>query len=288
MTNTKHILAVVIGLWLSSCEDSGNPLGVDTTLKHSILPVSDSAAIPSLTIATNVNTNEVSLLVSLPRTALFYEIDRATDTTASWQLVFVGDTLWYRIGVIPPTPPIFYRVRAVYSHVVSHWSSAVCVNMTPGTNLISNSTFEINGIPSLVGWTIPDSGFVLFSNDVPPGGSGASIILAIRHGVSYAWPSNHIYTLVIPPVGAHAYRLSFMARKQDMGGEVFVYRNRPSNQNTEPSMSQYVATGNWTLYSQTAMLSTNAGDTIFVTMTGGSGEYSGITYINTCRFELLN
>ncbi len=129
MTYVGRIAIVVTVLILWSCKDDGGPVAIDATLKHSTLPISDSVAVPTISRAININTNEVSLLINLPHNAQFYEIDRTTDTTtSSWQLVFVGDTIWYHIGVVPPTPSVFYRGRAVYSEVTSRWTGAMRVN----------------------------------------------------------------------------------------------------------------------------------------------------------------
>lgn len=162
-------------------------------------------------------------------------------------------------------------------------------NPTPGTNLISNPTFETHGVPSMSGWTVPDTHAVHFSNDVPPEGSGSSIVLYLRQGVAYSWPFNSVYTTVIAPIGIHAYRLSFLAkRRDDMGGDIFVCRNRPGNNNAMYFRAISIVDTNWTLYSHTDTLQTAATDTIFITINGGSGEYSGITYVNTCKFEILD
>lgn len=72
------------------------------------------------------------------------------------------------------------------------------------TNLISNSSFEQNGQPSLEGWTLsfPDTIYYQFSTDVPHRGGGYSLSL-MSYGISIPAASA---TIKATP-GFHSYRL---------------------------------------------------------------------------------
>ena len=167
--------------------------------------------------------------------------------------------------------------------------SASCSNSVTGPNggqnLLTNSTFEINGKPSLEGWVVPDTSAVHFSSDVPQGGSGSSIVMHI--GQFAPWPGNSVFATVIPPQGTHSYSLSVF--DMGAGGGVFVYLNRPNTSNSSLVASlRTKGTASWVLSTQTDTLSTMPGDTVFVTISGGgSPEVGGTSYYNTCTFELL-
>jgi hypothetical protein len=158
-----------------------------------------------------------------------------------------------------------------------------------GENLIKNPTFQLFGFPSLWGWTASDSSVVQFSNVIPVGGSGWSILLHIRQGADPGGFYNAIYATAIVPVGTHSYRLSFFGKKQgEMGGDVSVYRNRSGGGNAEMVSLLSIVDTSWATYSSTDTLTTLPGDTVMIMISGGSGEYDGTTYLNTCRFERLN
>ena len=153
---------------------------------------------------------------------------------------------------------------------------------TNGGNLLTNSTFEIAGHPSLMGWNVADTSVAHFSKDLPTGGSGSSIVM---HAAWFApWPDNSIYTAVIPQTGSHVYTLSIFAKDTGVGGVVSVYINRPGSPNSSSAATLRANDSSWTYYSQTDTISTSPGDTIFVAISGGGTELlAGTTYFNTCR-----
>lgn len=156
-------------------------------------------------------------------------------------------------------------------------------------NLITNPTFQFYGDPSLQCWTVADDMSVQFSNDIPSGGSGNSLVLFNQIGAADAWPSNCIYTSISPPAGLHVYRISVLGKKKfDVGGLVLVDRNRPESVNAPPFAVLEIADTNWKLYSYTDTMRTTPSDTIFISLTGGSSENGGITYLNTCKLEKLD
>jgi hypothetical protein len=75
------------------------------------------------------------------------------------------------------------------------------------SNLLINSRFEINNIPSLAGWTALDSSYIHLSTDVPIGIPGYSIIIT-RLDSSYLFPINSIYQNLPVNPGHHHYKFS--------------------------------------------------------------------------------
>ena len=160
---------------------------------------------------------------------------------------------------------------------------------TSEVNLITNSTFEANGVPSLNGWEFPDTSAVHFSIDIPPTGLGYSIVFGVRYfGI---WPNNSIYTTITGLSGKHRYRLSVFGKGTPVAyGGVYVYRNRPSSTNSILFGSLEIRDTVWTFYSRIDTLNTTSSDTLFINVTGGAAELFPSTsiYFNTCKFERLD
>ncbi len=94
-------------------------------------------------------------------------------------------------------------------------------------NLLTNSSFEINGSPTMNGWTLSEEDttflryLLRFSTDVPPGEGKSSIV------VNYSFPGPWIiYQLVSADAGSHVYRLSFWARNFFGQGKVTLGLNQ--------------------------------------------------------------
>jgi hypothetical protein len=159
-----------------------------------------------------------------------------------------------------------------------------------GVNLLSNSTFEINGLPSFQGWIVPDTSVVHFSTDIPSAGSGRSVVFGIG-SLGDPWPSNSIYAAITGLSGTHQYRLSVFGKTDRIiSGGVFAYRNRPLAGNSIPFSSLLIADTVWASYSYRDTLSVTPRDTIFINITGGVAEVVPLTsiYFNTCTFEKLD
>jgi len=144
-------------------------------------------------------------------------------------------------------------------------------------------------VSSLSGWIISDTSVVHLSEDVPSGSSDCSLVLLLKQGYSLSWPDNSIYKTITLPSGKHLYRLSFFGKKKgEMGGDVFLHRNRPVGENATLLANISIVDTLWSSYSFTDTVTTILSDSIFVTVSGGGGEYGGTTYVNTVKFEKLD
>jgi len=161
---------------------------------------------------------------------------------------------------------------------------------TTGNNLLSNSTFQVNGVPSLQGWTVSDTSGAEFSTNVPYGGAGHSIGLKPM-GIP-ASPLGAIYQAIPSPVGTHRYLISVFGKTTGIAGEVAISLNRPySNLWKGWFPGIRVSDTTWTFYSRADTLTAAADDTIFVILSGGGCEVCSTreaTYFNTCKFEKLD
>lgn len=156
-------------------------------------------------------------------------------------------------------------------------------------NTGTESSTDQECVSSLSSWIVPDTSVVHLSQDVPSGSSECSFVLHLKPGYSLPWPDNSIYKTITVPSGTHLYLLSFFGKKKgEMGGGVFVHRNRPTSANAMLFATIAIVDTFWRVYSYTDTLSTVPSDTIFVTISGGGGEYDGTTYINTVKFDRLD
>lgn len=160
-------------------------------------------------------------------------------------------------------------------------------NPTSGINLISNSSFDLNGTPSLQGWTVSDTSGVRYSTDIPQGGSGYSIVLGAQWFAP--WPNGSIFVGIPTQNGPHRYRLSNWGKKINISGGVFIYLNRPTGNSSQFIAALPVVDTLWTFYSRTDTITTIISDSLFINISGGGTEIaSGTTYFNTCKFEKLD
>ena len=156
------------------------------------------------------------------------------------------------------------------------------------TNTGTESSSGQECASSLSSWVIPDTSTVHLSKDVPAGSSDCSFVLHLKQGYSSFWPNNSIYKMIPIDPGTHVYRLSFLGKKKgEMGGEVFVHRNHPGSGNAMLFASISIVDTSWSSYSFPDTLTTVPSDTIFLTISGGGGEYDGTTYVNTVTFQKI-
>ena len=160
-----------------------------------------------------------------------------------------------------------------------------------GANLLTNPTFEWSGVPSLYGWTVSDTSGMQFSKDVPPGGSGQSIALPPM-GLPDT-PEGAMYQTIPTPVGTHRYLISVFGKTTESSfwGGIGIVLNRPGSSNATWFPGIAVTDTLWKFYSRVDTISAVAGDTIFVTISGGACEVCPITpttSFNTCKLEKMD
>ena len=158
---------------------------------------------------------------------------------------------------------------------------------TSTANLLTNPRFEQNGKASLTGWTVVDSSGVQLSNDVPPGGSGKSIV--VYPSWLPTWPIGIIYQAIPASPGTHVYRLSVFGKKAGISGGVAVRLNRNDNYPASgwfPGIA--ISDSVWTSYSQVDTVTASPGDSLFFAVLTGACELcQGLTYLNSCSLEKL-
>lgn len=154
-------------------------------------------------------------------------------------------------------------------------------------NLLENSTFELNGAPSLHGWVVRDSSVVQFSEDLPTSGYGRSIVFKSMGRAP--WLSNSIYAIVPAQLGTNRYRISVFGKTRGAkGGGVYVGKNINSSGKGTYCSSLSVEDTVWTLYSKIDTITTDANDTLFVIISGASSCTELIlSYFNNCKFVRL-
>ena len=170
------------------------------------------------------------------------------------------------------------------------------IGPSSGANLLTNPTFEWNSVPSLYGWTVSDTTGMQFSTDVPPGGSGKSILLPPM-GFPES-PEGAVYQIIPASEGSHKYMISVFGKTTESFlathfflGSVGIVLNRPGGSNTTNLPGITVADTMWKFYFRIDTINAVAGDTIFVTISGGACEVCPIaatTSFNTCKFEKLD
>src|SRR6266571_4770234 len=104
-------------------------------------------------------------------------------------------------------------------------SSETIVGPPIPSNLISNSSFEINGTPSLLGWVARDTFTVRLVAGAPPGGGNWSL----RFEATWP-PASFAETVVHAPLGKHSYKFSLWGKHggEVIGGAVFLVKHADS------------------------------------------------------------
>lgn len=153
-----------------------------------------------------------------------------------------------------------------------------------GGNLLINPSFEINGSPSLDGWTHLhiDTTWFSFSTDVPQGGGTYSIAL---HAV---WaPAYYVGQTVAADSGTHAYEFSVWAKKSGFAGGMELLLKRSDE--LLPLKSADIVDTTWTENMIIDTVTAENGDSLLVLVTGGFSQLlAGTTYFDVCDLEKLN
>ena len=111
---------LVVAFIIPGCDDTTSP---DNSLEYSMLPVSDSAPIPTVLYAMSVPIRHISMLLDGPDSVQFYEVEISADTTQHDWTLFAStpeDSIYLRIW--DPSSPRYARARSVFPYVVSRWS----------------------------------------------------------------------------------------------------------------------------------------------------------------------
>lgn len=146
-------------------------------------------------------------------------------------------------------------------------------------NLISNPSFETNGIASLDRWQVETNfdSTVRFSEDVPQSGGRWSVVLRVADRVIA-----RLRTTVAAPSGTHYYRLSVWAKsKGSIGTARLVFNNAIRNWIT-------ISDTMWAFYQIADTLTTIHGDSLSVELDGGVTHATNETFFDLCRLERLD
>ncbi len=175
----------------------------------------------------------------------------------------------------------------LYLFVCCFLSCENSVDPHNGSNedLIQNSSFEIDGNPSLNGWIYKsnfptDTLYTTFSNDIPPSGGNWSVLLRVGdRQVKY------LQTKIAAPAGTNRYRLSVWAKGSlsEQGNSGFV--SLALNKTDIKRIAE--ADNTWKYYESIDTISANIGDTLTVTLFSGASARSQSSYFDLCRLELL-
>ncbi len=146
-------------------------------------------------------------------------------------------------------------------------------------NLIVNSTFEINGIPSYQGWSFWSNVLSTpsFSADVPPDGGKWSVVLSVGDRGRAS-----MQTRVAAPVGGNRYKLSLWAKSKGNIGFVELIFNKAIRGRIDVQDSL------WRYYEVTDSLGTVRGDSLEVLLDAGTTNVGAQSYFELCRLEKVD
>ncbi len=153
-------------------------------------------------------------------------------------------------------------------------------------DLIQNSSFEVNGNPTINGWTyhsnIPsDTLQEIFSNEVPPSGGNWSLLLVVGDRVM-----KYLQTKIAAPVGYNLYKLSVWAKSywsspRGSPSYIAIYLNDSIRKRVD------IKDSTWTYYETCDTILTQVGDTLTIELNSGTAYRVQRTYFDLCRLELL-
>jgi hypothetical protein len=146
------------------------------------------------------------------------------------------------------------------------------------TNLIVNSSFEMNGHPTYEGWqywsnvqTSPT-----FSNDVPSAGGKWSLVLSVGDRIGA-----NLQTKVAAPIGGNRYKLSVWAKSLGDHGSVQLIFNKAIRKTIGIQDSL------WRYYEVTDSLVTVQGDSLVVSLDAGTTYLFAQSCFDLCRLETI-
>jgi hypothetical protein len=144
-------------------------------------------------------------------------------------------------------------------------------------NLVPNSSFEIDGSPSLSGWDLHTQG-VGFISGVPPGSGYYSIF------IMSSWPPDNYYIQTTVPAipGTYSYLLSFFG-KESGSLELFLKKT-----DTLILCQRLVTTDTvWTRYSVMDTISAEKGDSLTVRANAAPTEHPVTCYYDACELQII-
>jgi|GEM_PF-6077363 len=154
------------------------------------------------------------------------------------------------------------------------------------SNLLKNSSFTVNGKPSLEYWQANDTAKVKFVNDIPSQSSYISVGLKSVDGIygRLEIPGG-IYQSVNLPVGSRVYTFSFWARN-DSSNYGYASLQTFNNDTLKSTNLITVTSTSWKEYSMNITLSSQELSTIRASFFGGvsDGNY-GETLFNQCSLS---
>jgi hypothetical protein len=164
--------------------------------------------------------------------------------------------------------------------------NSVDTNKGSNEDLIQNYSFEINGNPSINGWTFKsnysaDTLFTNFSNDVPPSGGKWSVFLIVSDRIV-----RYLQIKIAAPTGENHFKLSVWAKSYSSiptssPGFISLALNNANIKRID------IQDSTWRYYETMDTISAGKGDTITVELFAGTAYMVRATYYDLCRLELL-
>jgi hypothetical protein len=158
-----------------------------------------------------------------------------------------------------------------------------------GENLLTNGSFEIEGQPSLAGWSNFDSTIAGIASEAAPGGGDYSLEI----GTSWLPPTGIVWTYVPDAHDGDILSLSAMARV--LGGEnlpavlAISVGGQPGWIGWNNGKSTSFSNSEWTQVSLLDTLSLTPSDSVWVVLVGPGCEvcWGGTAYFDLVRVERM-
>ena len=163
--------------------------------------------------------------------------------------------------------------------------------VTPPTtdiNLLTNGSFESNGVPSLQTWrgyNPNDTTRVSFSTDVPP--QGGYFSLRLKNEWTFA---GGVIAVVPAFLGTHQYRLSAYAKCEPYPrAHGYMTLGFLQSDSLVKENAYFISDSGWVACSLIDTLSASSGDSILVGLAGDIFSFAvGYTFFDLCKLEKLD
>lgn len=177
-------------------------------------------------------------------------------------------------------PIIFFISFSVFVLIIASCQEDENEIITPGTNVLVNTTFEKGDSASADGWIISPPPLGGFSEDIPPGGGNYSLQLQASN------PEGGRATITVPVIlEKPVYEFTFWAKTYENSNSVFL--DFISSSETPQTDTILVRDSVWTEYSFTTdTLQVSQGDSLRITFQAGIEQILLInSYFDRCRLE---